>query len=118
VSGKFASNFEILSMLGKGGFGTVFKARHCLEDKIYAVKIVPTRYAAGMTLKNHPLLREILAMTKLNSPYVVKYVTCWVESLDDYSILEKSNGDSSSFENSDSFNSNEPINQMKVGLFI
>ena len=57
----------------------MYKVSHFLEEKLYAVKIVPIRFIAGMTLRKHSLLREILAMTKLNSPHVVKYVTCWLE---------------------------------------
>ena len=74
------------------------------------MKIVPVRLIAGMTLRNHSLLREILAMTKLNSPYVVKYVTCWLETLEAGLIPEKDDeSEYSSYEesdDSDSFNSN------------
>ena len=32
-------NFKILGLLGVGGFGTVFKVKHILTDKIYAMKL-------------------------------------------------------------------------------
>ena len=36
--------FKILSLLGVGGFGTVFKVRHILTDKIYAMKVMNKNY--------------------------------------------------------------------------
>ena len=36
--------FKILSLLGIGGFGTVFKVRHILTDKIYAMKVMNKNY--------------------------------------------------------------------------
>ena len=126
ICGKFQSNFDQMQILGQGGFGTVYKVSHFLEEKLYAVKIVPIRFIAGMTLRKHSLLREILAMTKLNSPHVVKYVTCWLEQLEANLIPERDDDESSSYEedeDSDSFNSNtiketEPQSNNKVGLFI
>ncbi len=36
--------FKILSLLGVGGFGTVFKVKHILTDKIYAMKVMNKNY--------------------------------------------------------------------------
>ena len=36
--------FKILSLLGIGGFGTVFKVKHILTDKIYAMKVMNKNY--------------------------------------------------------------------------
>ena len=37
-------NFKILSMLGVGGFGTVYKVKHNLSDKVYAMKVMNKNY--------------------------------------------------------------------------
>jgi serine/threonine protein kinase len=34
-------NFEELEELGQGGFGSVFKSRNLLDNKIYAIKKIP-----------------------------------------------------------------------------
>ena len=39
-TGKFADKFQVLGLIGKGGFGTVQKVRHKLEGAIYAIKKV------------------------------------------------------------------------------
>eukprot|EP00913_Durusdinium_trenchii_P016687 g15686.t1 len=37
-SGRYAADFEELRLLGKGGFGTVTKARHRVDRQLYAIK--------------------------------------------------------------------------------
>lgn len=37
---RFKTDFEPLENLGMGGFGSVFKAKHKLAEKLYAVKII------------------------------------------------------------------------------
>ena len=43
-SGINIKKFKILSLLGVGGFGTVFKVKHILTDKIYAMKVMNKNY--------------------------------------------------------------------------
>ena len=38
------NKFKVLSLLGVGGFGTVFKVRHILTGKIYAMKVMNKNY--------------------------------------------------------------------------
>ena len=40
----FLRNFKILSELGVGAFGTVFKVQHILTEKIYAMKVMNKNY--------------------------------------------------------------------------
>ena len=37
---RFTSNFDPMECLGSGAYGCVYKARHKLSNKNYAVKIV------------------------------------------------------------------------------
>ena len=36
--------FEIIGLLGIGGFGTVFKVKHILTEKVYAMKVMNKNY--------------------------------------------------------------------------
>ena len=37
-------NFKILGLIGVGGFGTIFKVKHLITDKIYAMKVMNKNY--------------------------------------------------------------------------
>ncbi|CAG2113993.1 unnamed protein product [Medioppia subpectinata] len=65
-------------MIRSGGFGTVFKVQHKLDDKMYAIKRV--EYGDFSEEKKQRILREVKILLKLDSDFVVKYITSWPES--------------------------------------
>jgi len=79
-NGKFFKTFEVLRKLGKGGFGTVYLGQHKLDGKQYAVKKVKMQVGVEEDFRSHKLFREVQSMLKLNSKYVTRYYTCWIES--------------------------------------
>jgi len=88
LDGKYRTSFKQMEMLGAGGFGMVYKVKHYLEKQFYAVKIVQLSLSQD-AIQSRRLFREIDAMTRMNDSRVVRYVTCWLESLDDkQDILE------------------------------
>ena len=68
----------------RGGGGTVCKARHKLDDKIYALKKVRLHVQFDpdndKPFQQHPAMKEIEAMTKLSHKNIVGYKGCWVEA--------------------------------------
>eukprot|EP01028_Stygiella_incarcerata_P011660 TRINITY_DN669_c0_g1_i3.p1 TRINITY_DN669_c0_g1~~TRINITY_DN669_c0_g1_i3.p1 ORF type:complete len:813 (+),score=241.02 TRINITY_DN669_c0_g1_i3:101-2539(+) len=78
---RFKREFDDLGMLGKGGFGSVYRARHRVDNCVYAVKKV--RFVS----KNHHLLerayskviREVVSLAKLEHRNVVRYYHAWLE---------------------------------------
>src|SRR5688572_14123748 len=62
-------NYVILDMLGQGGMGLVFKARHRRMDRLVAVKVPPAE-----AIKSDEMIprfqREVRAAAKLNHPNV------------------------------------------------
>ncbi|XP_030603714.1 interferon-induced, double-stranded RNA-activated protein kinase-like isoform X2 [Archocentrus centrarchus] len=93
VASRFTSEFDSIERLGKGAFGRVFKAKHKLLEKYYAIKIVRCKEKA---------LREVSALSDLHHSHIVRYYTCWMEDFeyqwdstaDSYSTSQ-STGDSS-----------------------
>ena len=63
--------YEIVTELGKGSMGVVYKARHIFTDRIVALKILPLRLAArSQNLERFK--REAMALMKINHVNVVR----------------------------------------------
>jgi eukaryotic-like serine/threonine-protein kinase len=63
--------YEILGKLGKGGMGSVYKARHQKLNKIVALKVLPPELAADQEYLNR-FMREAQAAAKLNHVNIVQ----------------------------------------------
>jgi eukaryotic translation initiation factor 2-alpha kinase 4 len=76
VPSRFKHDFEHdMSLLGKGAYGKVFKAKHQLDGRFYAVKEV----ASDSPKELQEILRETILLSRLNHPYVVRYFSAWME---------------------------------------
>ncbi|GIW72185.1 MAG: hypothetical protein KatS3mg102_1727 [Planctomycetota bacterium] len=63
--------YEILGKLGKGGMGSVYKARHTRLDKLVALKVLPPELAGDQEYLDR-FMREAHAAAKLNHPHIVQ----------------------------------------------
>jgi serine/threonine protein kinase len=63
--------YEILELLGEGGMGSVYRARHIKLEKIVAVKILQPQLTGSKTLAER-FLREAQAASRLNHPHIIK----------------------------------------------
>jgi tRNA A-37 threonylcarbamoyl transferase component Bud32 len=71
--GELAARFphlEILDLLGQGGMGAVYKARHKELDRLVAVKILPAEVSRDPAFAQR-FSREARAMARLNHPHIV-----------------------------------------------
>ena len=104
---RYKSEFNDLSSLGKGGFGTVFRCRNVLDGREYAVKKIRIKSFVdqlGVSTKHlsnalRRVLREVKILALLDHPNIVRYYTAWLEIDDGFSVLEEESGahDNSSF---------------------
>src|SRR5438132_793223 len=63
--------YVLLELLGQGGMGAVYKARHALLDRVVALKVLaPARLADPQAVAR--FLREIKAVGKLDHPNLVR----------------------------------------------
>jgi eukaryotic-like serine/threonine-protein kinase len=62
--------FEILQMLGQGGMGAVYKARHKVMDRIVALKIINAQLVSS-DMAVERFRREVQAAAKLQHPSIV-----------------------------------------------
>lgn len=84
---RFNNDFEDIEEIGSGGFGQVFKAKHRIDGKMYAIKRV--RY------NTKKAEREVQALAELNHANVVQYRVCWEG--EDYDPERSVNSDTSRY---------------------
>ncbi|XP_071390593.1 interferon-induced, double-stranded RNA-activated protein kinase-like [Centroberyx affinis] len=94
VISRFASEFDSIERLGKGGFGRVYKARHKLMQRFFAVKIVSYKEKA---------LREVTVLAEFQHANIVRYYACWTgdswgsDISDSYSSSQSSSDSSAQY---------------------
>jgi len=72
---RYASEWVEEGRLGKGGYGEVVKARKKVDSRIYAIKKIRQNTASELSA----VLSEVLLLSQLNHPYVVRYYDAWPE---------------------------------------
>jgi translation initiation factor 2-alpha kinase 4 len=76
---RYSEDFEEIAYLGSGSFGDVMKVRNRLDGIFYAVK----RVRIGQVGKDSKLvariLREVITLGRIQSPYVLRYYQAWFE---------------------------------------
>ncbi|XP_034408712.1 interferon-induced, double-stranded RNA-activated protein kinase-like isoform X2 [Cyclopterus lumpus] len=70
IPSRFTSDFDSMEYLGSGAFGHVYKARHTLLERYYAVKVV---------CREEKSLREVGTLSELLHCNIVRYYTFWME---------------------------------------
>jgi len=67
--GQHVGDYEILSILGMGGMGKVYKARNVISDRVEAMKILLPDLTGNQSLADR-FLREIRLLATLNHPNI------------------------------------------------
>lgn len=76
ASSRYRSDFVEAGRLGRGGFGEVVRSRNKLDGRFYAVKKIRSRTGSAL----NDVLSEIMILSQINHPYVVRYYNAWLES--------------------------------------
>jgi len=67
--GQHVGDYEILSILGMGGMGKVYKVRNVIADRVEAMKILLPDLSSNQSLADR-FLREIRLLATLNHPNI------------------------------------------------
>jgi serine/threonine protein kinase len=79
VQSRFEQDFEKLELLGRGAFGEVWRCRHRLDGREYAVKVIHYQTNGGEL--QHRVEREARMLALLSPhPGILKYHSSWVEA--------------------------------------
>jgi translation initiation factor 2-alpha kinase 3 len=82
---RYAREYEELEMVGKGGYGKVFKAKHKLDDAYYAVKRICINSHRLQRIRErgddelHSILEEVRSLAKFDHTNIVRYHGAWME---------------------------------------
>ncbi|KAI0101129.1 kinase-like protein [Daldinia grandis] len=85
VRSHYQSSFQEGALLGKGGFGKVYKCFNPLDQGTYAVKKIQLspklgrRFRDGRLEELQHILREVQALATLDHPNIVRYHATWLE---------------------------------------
>ncbi|XP_044289401.1 eukaryotic translation initiation factor 2-alpha kinase 1 isoform X2 [Varanus komodoensis] len=74
---RYINEFDEVSRLGKGGYGTVYKVRNKLDGQFYAIKKILIKKATKRDCMK--VLREVKVLAGLQHPNIVGYHTAWME---------------------------------------
>ena len=74
---RITQDYDILEVVGKGGFGKVYKVRNNIDRRIYAVKTI--KLANESTASAVRIKREAETLSPINHENIVRYYTSWVD---------------------------------------
>src|SRR6202521_6043068 len=92
LPGRRLGPYEILSPIGAGGMGEVYKARDTRLDRIVALKVLPTHLADRSELRER-FEREARTIASLNHPHICTLHDIGQQDGIDYLVMEYLEGE-------------------------
>ncbi len=92
VAGTKLGPYEILSAIGAGGMGEVYRARDTRLDRIVAIKVLPTHLADRSELRER-FDREAKTVASLNHPHICTLHDIGHQDGIDYLVMEYVEGE-------------------------
>ena len=92
VAGTKLGPYEILSAIGAGGMGEVYKARDTRLDRIVAIKVLPTHLADRSELRER-FEREAKTIASLNHPHICTLYDTGHQDEIDFLVMEYLEGE-------------------------
>ena len=77
-SGQRFGSYEILDLIGVGGMGAVYRARHVVLGRIDALKVLAENLTSNVTFQQR-FLYEAKVQAKLHHPNIVEVHDCFKE---------------------------------------
>jgi eukaryotic-like serine/threonine-protein kinase len=92
VPGRRLGPYEILSSIGAGGMGEVYRARDTRLDRIVAIKVLPTHLADRSELRER-FEREARTIASLNHPHICTLFDTGHQDEIDFLVMEYLEGE-------------------------
>ena len=74
---RYKTDYREIKVLGTGAFGHVMKCQHKIDQRYYAIKMIPINQR-GEELKK--ILREVTTLSRMQGPYILRYYSAWFEA--------------------------------------
>ena len=92
ITGKRLGPYEILSAIGAGGMGEVYRAKDTRLDRIVAIKILPDHLADRAELRDR-FEREAKTISSLNHPHICTLYDVGHQDGTDFLVMEYLEGE-------------------------
>ena len=92
LPGRRLGPYEILSAIGAGGMGEVYKARDTRLDRTVAIKVLPTHLADRAELRER-FEREAKTIASLNHPHICTLYDMGRQDARDFLVMEYIEGE-------------------------
>jgi serine/threonine protein kinase len=92
AAGARLGPYEVLSSIGAGGMGEVYKARDTRLDRIVAIKVLPEHLSSKPQLRER-FEREARAVSSLNHPHICTLHDVGQQDGTDYLVMEYLEGE-------------------------
>src|ERR1700739_1221882 len=92
LSGKRLGPYEVLSAIGVGGMGEVYRAHDTRLDRIVAIKVLPAHLADRPELRER-FEREAKTIASLNHPHICVLHDIGQQDGTDYLVMEYLEGE-------------------------
>src|SRR5438445_1664200 len=87
LTGKRLGPYEVLSAIGAGGMGEVYRAKDTRLDRVVAIKVLPDRLASRPELRDR-FEREARTIASLNHPHICTLYDVGHQDGTDYLVME------------------------------
>src|ERR1700746_3681070 len=87
TAGTKLGPYEIVSPLGAGGMGDVYRAKDTRLERTVAIKILPAQFSA-MPFRKHRFDREAKTISSLNHPHICVLYDIGHQGGTDYLVME------------------------------
>jgi len=84
------SHFEVLSELGRGSYGVVYKVKALKDNNVYALKKLHIKHMKPKHQRE--ALQEMLLLKELSHPNIIRYYSSFIERECLYILMEHAGG--------------------------